>query len=109
MTTCQLDFIGFDKVAGMGQIPAASRARDYAPLTGLEPELQVDQPAWMVQFAGEVPQAFSGETWIDPICVEVDGKAGFYATGPVRTAAGALHTPRPVPIQPKYSLPSLMP
>jgi hypothetical protein len=105
---------GLDKVAGMGLIPDAHRARDYAPLSGLEPELKTGAPAWMIQFSGEIPQFFGGEVWIDPICVLVvraDGTldGGMYGTGPVRHPGGSLSTPEPLSDPPQFSLPSLAP
>ena len=114
MEACQLSFIGYEKVGGMGLISSASRAHEYAPLTGREPELLTNEPAWMVQFVGEVPQPFTNEVWIDPICVVIDRAGGFhaggfYATGPVRMPTGAVFTPEPVPVPPRLSLPPLAP
>jgi len=109
MEACQIDTIGLDKIGGMGLIAAASLVRNYAPLTGLEPELRSDQPAWVIQFTGEVPQLLARETWIDPICVVIGGSPGFYATGPVRLETGAVITPLPVPVRPRFSLPPLAP
>ena len=107
MAICQVGMLGLDAVAGMGRIDSAARAREYAPLTGREPELVSAKPAWMIQFRGEVPQLRGGEVWIDPVCIVIDGAGGFYATGPVILQSGRLHTPEPVPVPPSLSLPPL--
>ena len=108
LTVCQVVTIGIDKITGMGLISAANRAPEYAPLTGLEPEIASDASAWMVQFSGEVPQPMSGETWIDPVCVVISGYGGFNATGPVILKSGELWTPAPGNT-PRYALPPLAP
>lgn len=108
---CQvLDNIGTDRVAGMGKIDHARDAVHYAWLTGLEPEIQTDAPAWVVAFKGEVPMPMSGEVWVDPTCIVVDGDGGFYATGPVRIlASGVTVTPPPARVKPDRALPPLLP
>lgn len=110
MEFCRVGVLGEDAIAGMGRIGSATLTHDYATLTGLEPELQVDGPAWVIQFRGDVMQLRPvGEVWVDPICVVIDGSGGFYATGGYRTADGALRTPAPVDVPPRYSLPPLDP
>lgn len=107
---CQVDTIGADKVSGMGRIPAARDAVRYVPLTGLEPEIQTDDPAWIVSFHGEVPMPKSGEVWIDPTCIVVGGDGGLYATGPVEnTSSHITVTPLPAVQQPDLVLPALLP
>lgn len=109
MDVCQVASIGLDSIAGMGEISAANRATDYASLSGLEPELFTDKPAWVIQFQGSVPQPLERETWIDPVCVEIDGHGGLYATGPVIMESGKLWTPAPIANPPSLSLPPLAP
>jgi hypothetical protein len=107
---CQVDTIGPDMVSGMGRIPEARDAVRYVPLTGLEPEIQTDAPAWIVTFNGEVPMPKSGEIWIDPTCIVVGGGGGLYATGPVENSSSHVTvTPMPVKQQPDLALPPLQP
>jgi hypothetical protein len=78
-----LDLHGVEKVSGMGRIEDA-QAVLYAALTGKEPEIDTDAPAWLITFRGEVPMPTLHEMWIDPTCVVVNHDGGIYATGPVR-------------------------
>ena len=105
---CQVgDLIGADVVSGFGEVPHARDAVRYSNLTGAEPELRTDAPAWLVQVRGEVPMLTSGEVWIDPTCIVVDGNGGWYATGPVRDAtSGVLETAPSVGEEPDLSLPA---
>jgi hypothetical protein len=108
---CQVnEGIGADQVSGMGRIPHARDAFRYVPLTGLEPEIQTDAPAWIVTFTGEVPMPKSGEIWIDPTCIVVGGGGGMYATGPVEiTSSHVTVTPPPGNQQPDLALPPPLP
>jgi hypothetical protein len=109
MSVCNVETLGVGAIAGMGLIERAEDARDYAPLTGREPVLESAEPAWIIQFRGEIPQYLAGETWIDPVCIVVGEFGGFYATGPVVLTDGRLQTPLPVTNPPRYSLPPLAP
>jgi hypothetical protein len=108
---CQVgDTIGSEMVSGMGRIDHARDAVRYVSLTGLEPEIQTDAPAWIVTFKGEVPMPKSGEIWADPTCIVVKGDGGFYATGPVKILASAVTvTPLPAKQKPDLALPPLLP
>jgi hypothetical protein len=108
---CQVnEGIGADQVSGMGRIDHARNAIRYVPLTGREPEIQTDAPAWIVTFTGEVPMPKSGEIWIDPTCIVVGGGGGIYATGPVENSSTHLTvTPLPAIQQPDLALPPLLP
>ena len=108
---CQvLDNIGADKVSGMGEIGHARDAVRYVWLTGAEPEIQSDAPAWIVTFRGEVPMPMSGEIWIDPTCIVVGGDGGLYSTGPVKhPSMGVTSTPLPAKQKPDLALPPLQP
>jgi hypothetical protein len=58
---CQvLDLHGVQKVAGMGRIEDARDAVHYAALTGREPEIMGDDPAWVITFKGELPMPEHG-------------------------------------------------
>ena len=109
MDACQIEALGTNAVAGAGLVPSASRVRDYAGLTGREPELATSAPAWVFQISGPVPQLLAGETWIDPICVVIDGAPGWWATGDVVMQNGTRVTPLPIPSAPIYALPPLAP
>jgi hypothetical protein len=102
--------LGPDLVSGMGQIHHARDALRYAPLTGLEPEIKTDAPAWIVTFKGEVPMPMTGEIWVDPTCIVVGGDGGFFATGPVKILSSKVTvTPLPVKQQPDLALPPVLP
>jgi hypothetical protein len=107
---CNAKQYGLDKVARIGLIARAHDAIHYVPLQGIEPEIQTDSPAFIIQFQGEIPQPmYNGETWIDPICVVIDGESGFYATGPRLLADGRTIAPDPVPLRPDRLLPTPKP
>lgn len=82
---CQvLEYHGADKVGGMGRIPHARDAIHYAPLTGKEPEIDTDDPTWLITFRGELQMPMLQQVWIDPTCVVVGDAGGVFATGPIR-------------------------
>lgn len=110
MGICQIELYGLDAIAGMGRIDQARRAIEYVLLTGREPLLASDRPAWIIQFRTEITwNRPAGEYWIDPICAVVDGDWGFFASGPVIRPDGGLRTPIPVDDPPVWSLPPLAP
>lgn len=108
---CQIsDTIGANLVSGMGRINHARDAVRYAWLTGVEPEIQTDAPAWIATFKGEVPMPMNGEIWVDPTCIVVSGDGGFYATGPVKILSSDVTvTPLPAKQKPDLALPPLLP
>lgn len=103
------DMIPIEKVAGMGQVPSAKDLLHYVPLTGREPQLQEESPAWVIQITGELRQR-GNEIWIDPTCIVTANDLGFYATGPVRSMeTGQVLEPEPPSKRPDRSLPPLVP
>jgi hypothetical protein len=106
---CQIgDQLSIEQVGGMGQVPSAKDLPHYVPLTGREPQLKENSPAWVIQFRGDMPQA--AEVWTDPICVVTAGDFGFYATGPVKDLnTGKVRQPEPPPTPPDKTLPALVP
>ena len=103
------DMIPIEKVAGMGQVSSAKDLLHYVPLTGREPQLQEESPAWVIQITGELRQR-GNEIWIDPTCIVTANDFGFYATGPVRnTETGQVLEPEPPSKPPDRSLPPLVP
>jgi hypothetical protein len=102
---------GIDVIAGIGRIDHAYDAAHYARLTGREPELQSDQPAWIVQFRGDIRMAWSNTVYVDPTCIVVEGgDGGFFGTGTVReVGSGVTRTPQPVPAEPDRLLPPPQP
>jgi len=113
---CQVGDIGgagmysFDLITGMGQVPSARDVYHYVPMTGREPELENDGPAWVVQFHGEFPMLKIAETWTDPVCIATADSFGFYAVGVTRqNASDITTTPEPPPIPPDRTLPPLVP
>lgn len=100
---------GFD-LAGISGMAKVAHARDlprYVRLTGREPEIQTDAPAWVVAYSGRMtlPRALG---WAeDPICVVIDGERTVFLTG--RHGRGDVESePLPVP-GPPFSLPPLAP
>ncbi len=108
---CQvLEYHGADKVGGMGRIPHARDAIHYAPLTGKEPEIDTDDPAWLITFRGELQMPRLQEVWIDPTCVVVGGDGGVFGTGPIRVnSTGETKQPPADELQPDRALPPLAP
>jgi hypothetical protein len=104
-----VDRNGADVIAGMGKIEHAKDAVHYARLTGLEPELQSDRPAWIVQFRGDIRVDWE-LVFTDPVCIVVDGDGGFFGTGPVRqVGTEVMFTPQPAKQEPDRALPPLGP
>jgi hypothetical protein len=110
---CNIALYGTDHVSGMGMISKASDLPHYVSLTGREPVLSFDGPAWIVAFKGQIAMPKLNEIWIDPVCVVVDspdaGLSGFYATGGWVASSGEVHTPLPAILPPDRPLPSLSP
>ena len=103
------DMIPIEKVAGMGQVPSARDLLHYVPLSGREPQLQVESPAWVIQIKGEVQQR-GNEIWIDPTCIVTANDFGFYATGPVKNSeTGQVLEPEPPSKPPDRTVPPLVP
>lgn len=61
-------------IGGMGLVQPGCAARNYAPLSGNEPELMTSEPVRMIQLMGELPQPITGEVWLDAICVVIGGQ-----------------------------------
>lgn len=108
---CQvLDLYGADKVSGMAMISHARDVVHYAAFTGREPEISLDDPAWVVTFRGSLPQPMLGEVWIDPTCVVIGHDGGLFATGPVEKGDAGTIVNRPANAQkPDRALPPLAP
>jgi hypothetical protein len=102
---------GINVIAGIGRIDHAYEAAHYARLTGREPELQSDKPAWIVQFRGDIRMALSNTVYVDPACVVVEGgDGGFFGTGTVNeVGAGVSRTRQPVAAEPDRLLPPPQP
>lgn len=104
-----LELCGLDPtlVSAMAKVSKARDLPEYVRLTGKEPEIQVDKPAWVVTYAGRVilPRALG---WADdPICVVIDGVRTVFLSG--RHGRGDLESaPLPVP-EPPLALPTLAP
>jgi hypothetical protein len=103
------DMILISRVTGMGQIASAKNLAHYSPLTGREPQLKEDGPAWVIQIRGDVLQQ-GNEVWTEPTCFVTESDFGWFATGPVRnTATGTIFTPEPPARPPDATLPPLAP
>lgn len=103
------DGYGIDSVARMALVPHASVAGSYVPLTGREPYLQTQEPAWLILFGKGIDMPMEDATWYGAFCAVVDQAAGFYGTGDIVTNGGARTTPPPVEHPPTAALPTLAP
>jgi hypothetical protein len=76
-----LELCGLDPtlVSGMAKVSKARDLPKYVRLTGKEPEIQVDEPVWVVTYSGR----FTIRTiWAeDPTCVVIDGEPLLFMTG----------------------------
>lgn len=99
--------LGVALVEGMGKVVPARDAPIYAPLTGLEPEIQTDAPAWVIAIAGVVSLPLA-DTMRNPTCVVVGGQATWFDTDAHSTPEGWV-TARPLALPPIYRLPPLVP
>jgi hypothetical protein len=75
-------------VTGMAKVEHARDLPNYVPLTGLEPEIQTDDAAYVVRFHGDLAigalvRGGGGGDWIlrDPTCVVVGSDRSFFNTG----------------------------
>lgn len=100
---------GLQLIAGMGQIERARDATKYTRLTGREPEIQTDEPAWIIVYRGAMPQPRPvGEIWFDTTCVVIGDAPTIYATGLIQRADGTTEGPPPLGA-PTLALPPLAP
>lgn len=96
-------------VAGMARVPARDVPR-YVAIGVVPPDLDRDDPVWVLQLRGEVTDPRAQLVLVDPACVYVDGGGGMYAVGGTRpTAGGALETFGLGSLKPEAALPSLAP
>jgi hypothetical protein len=100
---------GIESVARMALIPHASDAGMYVRLTGREPNLKTQDPAWLLLFGKPLAMPKEGATWENAVCAVIGGVAGFYAIGDVVTSDGVTSTPLPVDHEPTKALPTLAP
>ncbi len=106
---CSLARYGYGAVAGMGLIPSAADLPRYAPFSGMEPQLQLPGPVWLVQFKGDIPMPKTGEIWVDPVCIRAVGDQGYFAVNGVKDANGKFVAPLPTGTATTLSLPPLQP
>ena len=95
-----------DVVAGMAHLASARDVHKYMLTNGREPELQVDEPVWMVQLAGEV--SFRGRTLYNPVCVVINGEPLVFAPYGSK-ADGPSWAPPADFVLPVVALPALAP
>jgi len=100
-------------VGGIGIIAHARLLPYYVPLTGREPEIQRDTPAFVVQYSGTIRIPTRTLTPMLDVqgatCVVLDGAPIWYISGPARDPlTGQTWTPEPAPLDTK-DLPPLMP
>ena len=94
-------------VGGMALIPSAREIPKYARFYGVEPELQTDQPAWVIQINGDLPSR-TGSLLHDPTCVVIGGIATMFVSNG-ETIGGVTITPAPQAKAPVLELPPLEP
>lgn len=81
----------------------------YAPFVGVEPAVQSDAPAFLIQFKGPIGFPLANEMADNPVCIYVNGEASTYLTGGYTPNGQAPVTPLPQRAKPEFSLPSLAP
>jgi len=103
------------EVGGIGIIDHARLLPYYVPLTGREPEIQRDTPAFVVQYSGQIrlplrggPGSAGYTDATGTTCVVLDGAPRFYITGPATDSLGRPSTPEPAPLDTK-DLPAPLP
>jgi hypothetical protein len=99
--------LGVGIVEGMGEVVPAHDVSLYVPLTGREPEVRTDAPAWVIATRGVVTIPF-GDTMRNPTCVVVEGRATWFVTD-ASSLDGDWVTAAPLPLPPTYRLPPLGP
>lgn len=93
-------------ISGMGLVPHARDVPEYVPLWGIEPEIQTDKPAWVIQMAGRVDW---GDSWgVDPVCVVIDGASSMFEPGTYGRGTQTVVPPTPSR-SPTRALPPLAP
>ncbi len=102
-------------LGGIGIIDHARLLPYYVPLTGREPEIQRDSPAFVVQFSGPIRLVTRGgpgsAAYVDiqgATCVVLDGAPVWYMSGPWTYPNGQTGTPEPAPLDTK-DLPAPLP
>lgn len=108
MRLCGVDDSRLNSVAGMAQIPA-NPAKQYVPLVGVEPELQVTDAAWVIAFTGDMPIGRMGDIAKNPVCVVIGDEPIFFMPEGFRDIAGNWHAPVPPQTPPRLALPPLAP
>jgi hypothetical protein len=93
----------------MGLVPQARDVPRYAPLPEGVPELQTDDPVWVITTSGRLRLPLDPNVEIDPTCVVVDGVGLWFQTGAVVQPDGSLRTARPLAKPPDLTLPPLAP
>ena len=95
-------------IVGMGLVAHARDVPEYVDLWGGEPEIQTDDPAWVIQMGGRVDLG-GGTSWADdPVCVVVDGRPTIFSPRTSGTATES-HIPPTPPGSPTRALPALAP
>jgi hypothetical protein len=94
-------------VAGMALLSSAREVPRYGWWFGNSPELQTDIPAWVVQFAGDVPSRFG--IYHDPTCVVIDGVESFFVTNGMTALDGTKTERSELAKPPELRLPPLEP
>lgn len=103
-----------DQIRGIGVLERSTMLPRYVPLTGREPEIKPDRPAFAVLFEGSIRLPFRGgqgsATYADiesATCVFIDGAPIWYVTGPWEDSLGNKGTPEPAPLMDRDLPPAL--
>jgi hypothetical protein len=100
-----------DQVQGIAVVAPASVLPHYVPLTGDEPEIKTDQPAFVVLYSGTIRLPLRGQAVYSDItgatCVFIDGWPTWFSTGPWVDPLGNTGTPLPAPLMDKKLPPPL--
>jgi len=103
-----------DQIRGIGVLEHATMLPRYVPLTGREPEIKSDSPAFVVLFEGTLRLPLRGgpgaPTYQDiqgATCTFSDGMPIWYMTGPWEDSLGNKGTPEPAPLMDRDLPPAL--
>lgn len=103
-----------DQVRGIGVLERSTLLPRYVPLTGREPEIKPDRPAFAVLFEGSIrlplrggPGSPSYQDIESATCVFIDGAPIWYVTGPWEDSLGNKGTPEPAPLMDRDLPPAL--
>lgn len=91
-----------DQIVGIAVVAHASLLPHYVPLTGDEPEVKSEEPAFVVLYTGTIRLPLRGEaSYADATgatCIYLEGHPMWFGTGPWLNSLGNKGDPLPAPL-----------